>query len=270
MPAENEERDRLRKIKEQLVTLLERKAKEEKIHTEVLSTLSRADEQNRAHPDQAKRWGQVIDRLEGSLVEVKAKLTECDVLIEHEKRKLEEYLAAHDEGAQECDVEHAQAEELPEDKASGPEPEATPGVAELMAESADRELTAEEKHLSEMALELGKQYLAEMAKSAHNKRATAKRSLPVVQHGDSFTEQRKQLAMRHAIDKVKTGHIAGMTMPEVDLALSVFSLMVRQLATDPTNNRVLAIIGGTAQRTEELLQALRQKRAALYAKKSRS
>ena len=255
------------KIKDRIDELEKRKSEEEKVLCEIQETLKKADGQRHTHPEESRRWYKIVDHLEETLVEVKAKLTEYNVLINNEKKNLQKYIESQGNKTEAPDTESSE-KDLPS------------RTKEHTTEHVLKTLSEEGKQLTAMALELGQQYQDEadekkalikrgLAKQKIFEKKQRKRRLPAMEKGNSFTKQRKMATLRNALDKVKSDKINHLTLQEIELLLDCFTLMLRKLVMDPTDKRVLAIVGRTIHETEDTLEKLLERRSNLNAKRFR-
>lgn len=209
--------------------LTERATIERKID-EVKGLLARADERVKADPENRRRWSTVVENLENSLTELRARL---------------------------------QLNEIELKQADGPSsPVATPmpmpghpltesstnlleSVAQMSVVDASG-LNLEQAARIESALQAGEAALD----PAHQARVQARleianQSSPVQDQPDEgdLPARRLQLALRTAVDKIQGGRIDTMSPEEVRMTVACYDLIRRRVNPTPGDQRLTRILG---------------------------
>lgn len=206
----------------------------------VRDLLAKADVRRHREPQNQRKWNAVLDHLEISLDEARARIEAS----QQETLRLQEQL--HDTQAMgKPDVE-AVATTL-----------ATAGAAQTSTFE-----DTEKKLLAASFLDLGKFSLEQIAlvqshlleqpeeKATETEQLLGRLELAnqvrdevsVASSDDAPEYQRRQLLLRAAIDKIQTNRIDTMTRQEIDLVISCHSLLSRRLRPTPKDERLVRIL----------------------------
>lgn len=195
---------------------------------EIRGLLAKADARLRETPDDRRRWLSVVENLENSLTEVKARLAFVEDEIQRgvtgtlPPGNSLSRLSLSDSGIRfvdnmlnmsVLDVSTMNIEELAQAKSKTDEPGPT----------------ASDRARAEARIELANQ--------------TRVSNEPDAQESE-IPSQRSQLVLRAAIDKIQSGRIGAMSSEEANLIISCHELMVRRVNPTPSDLRLKRILSG--------------------------
>lgn len=194
---------------------------------EIRGLLAKADARLREDPENRRRWLTVVENLENSLTDVKARLQFIEEEIKRGVTTVQETkgsairLSLSDSGVRfvdnvlgmsVMDMSRMNIEDLAQTQAKYDEP----GTTEAQrARAAAR-------------VELANQTRAEVPASAESE----------------IPSQRSQLVLRAAIDKIQAGCIGSMSQEEAKLIMACHELMVRRVNPTPSDLRLKRILSG--------------------------
>lgn len=216
----DKERDRLARQREELLQRVE----------EVRILLTKADARLREDPGNRKRWMGVVDNLEASLTEVRARLAgvEADLNLVEKGTPPPHVSAAAIPGPRSIPGAGAVAQTL----LQMPIPQlAKLTIEELSKASGQCEsgaLDDETRGRAQARVELANQLRPEAPPREETE-------LP---------SSRSQLALRAALSKIQTGRIDQMTEEEIQMTVSCYELMVRRVNPTPADMRLKRILSG--------------------------
>lgn len=210
--------------------------------TTVVTLLDKADRRRLEEPADSNRWNRVLENLESCLDEAKARVGACQAAIEQAQRQLGEFRPGE-----------FPAPSLP------PEMETLdfPPLPPASLEAARRILSMPLEEVSKLTLEevalLHSQIASERTETlaANTERILGRLELAIQTQkepvesstGDASSEKRHQLLLRHAIDKVNSGHLTELTEQETKLLLSSYELVHNRLTPRAKDERLRRILG---------------------------
>lgn len=214
--------------------LLEKRARARAVLEEIKHLLKKADARRKTEPAHLRRWNSVLDNLEFSLDEAKARLEACE-------RELERMgaAAAQYEGSPVQDKAPWLSESAPD--LDEHERHLLQAPIEQLSKCSLEEISLVQSHLMDQSAEenpeaehlLGRLELANQVRE--DPIGPAKPEDP--------NQCRKQLLLRGAIDKIQSNHIDTMLPEETQLVLSCYSLLTRRLNPTPKDERLIRILG---------------------------
>lgn len=196
---------------------------------EVKSLLAKADTRLREEPDQRRRWQDVIDKLELSLTEIRARCEHTELELKFARGQSSSPPLQRTEftgNVSDSGIRFVNSMmDLSPASISGLSLEE---IAQAHAHGTSTRLSTGERALYEARLE-----------TANQVRAAAPS-----QDDTELPSRRTQLTLRAAIDKIQTGRIESMSPDEVRLTLSCYELMARRVNPTPSDLRLKRILGG--------------------------
>lgn len=204
----------------------------EKVH----ELLHRADERRRAEPHNVRRWDSVVDHLETSLADARARLG----LVEDELARVEQCLAPDARGTA-------------PPPAPPPDPPAPPAAVELSNEprEAARQLLALDlNQLAALTMEQVSQLhsqlragavpgaIEEMERLAGRIEVANQTPAPASPGG----ERRGQEVLRHAVGRLQLGEADRLARREAALVLSCYELLDRKISPTPSDLRLKGLL----------------------------
>ena len=197
---------------------------------EIRGLLAKADTRLREDPENRRRWLGVIENLENSLVEVKARLEHVEMSIQRgetqtdaqaEAPRTASSISLSDSGIR-----------LVENVLSMPVLEVSKltleDLAHTQAKSDDPGPTPEQRARAAARIEMANQL----------------RPAPPASTDTEIPSQRSQLLLRAAIDKIQSGRIETMSPDELRVIAACHELMVRRVNPTPSDLRLKRILGG--------------------------
>lgn len=232
-----------------LGSLSRRREEAQRTLEQVKELLLKADERRLQEPSNQRKWNQVLDHLEYSLDEAKARLES----VEGELARAQAPLTGDQEKSNAVPPANVAAEQ-----------------AILLNPEEERLLAAPIEELSKFSLEEISGF--HRALKDHPKATSAGRLLGRLELANQMRQDshvpkdtphpeqyRRQLTLRAAIDKIQVGRIELMTADEMKLIISCHSLLRRRLNPTPQDERLLRILDSAVdalkKRSEELRQA---------------
>ena len=193
---------------------------------EVRGLLAKADERRLQEPEEARKWNRVLENLERSLDLTKARFERSDTLVRLLERNLDEMRTAHG-GPSEAPVN------VPSEPAEG--------------------WSATMKQVGAMNLEQASELQSRIdSGEIHDAQLEAGLALANQMHaGDAVdpaqaepTEQRRQLVLRGAIDKIGKQQFDQMGLDEIKLVIACHSLLTSRLNPTERDQRLRRILDG--------------------------
>lgn len=213
MSQQSSERERLMEKREEYARKLE----------EVRTLLAKADARLKEDPENRKRWLSVVENLEASLTEVRARLEAAD----NDLR----LMGSGGVSAPPPDIHQRSAnvvENVLEISLGDLSRLSVEDIAKAQGECQHTGGDAERRGRALARLELANQMRAEA---------------PAQDEGD-LPSRRSQIALRSALNKIQTGRIATMTGEEIRMTVACYELMVRRVNPSPSDLRLKRILSG--------------------------
>ena len=203
--------------REQLVLKLE----------EIRSLLSKADARLREDPENRRRWLSVIENLENSLTETKARLEHVELAIQRGNT------------AAEPETERNVGGGLSDSGIRYVDNVLRMSVLEVSSLSLE-DLSRTQAHAETPGLHPEQRArVASKIELANQLRSTADEA------GDAdLPSRRAQLILRGAIDKIQAGRIMAMSSDEVQVLSACHELLIRRVNPSPADQRLKRIVGG--------------------------
>ena len=248
-------------LEAELKKLREERAQQEASRQSVLESLTKAEARRAAERQEQAHWNRVIDHLEHSLDEVKARLARSDGEIARAERELKEA----ETGGAPTDKERSDAAASTPRAVRRPTAEAMDTFEHLLADLPTDPTQAARRILQMTPEELGTLNLEEVA-ILHGQIALDDGSAPLpdldlnaegvelVAHshddlGEEDEIQRQRQAMlRSAIGKIQANRLDELTDAEERIVAATSILLERRPAANPRDERLRRILGAAVRR----------------------
>jgi len=218
----------------------------------ILQLLDKADARRREETHRPGRWNRVLDNLEASLDEAKARLEACRLDMawtEREREKLGQGVSAEREG-----------EPPPQERQTSAERGELPPLSQASLEAARDILNMPLEEIGALTLEAVALVHSEVGEGNETPRSPQERRLlgrlelanqwrsapPAPPDGSAF-QPRRQRTLRAAVEKIKTSRLDTLTPDEVRLVISCHALLTRNLKQNPREERLKRILDGAVK-----------------------
>lgn len=206
----------------------ERDTIERKIE-EVRTLLARADQRLREDPENRRRWLSVVENLEASLIELRARQQRNEIELKQ--------------------AETSQATPTREPQLGHPLTESSTHLLESVAAmplvSASAMTLEQAARIESLCREGGGGELNDTRRAQVLARVELANQSPPTYTDDAeeLPARRTQLALRGAIDKIQHGRIDTMTSDEVRMTVACYDLIRRRVNPTPSDQRLTRILG---------------------------
>ena len=215
----------------------------------VMSLLSKADARRKSETRDQRKWNTVLDNLEKSLDETRARLTVCDTRIEFLERELKGSPA-----------------DTPPPLSRAPEMDEFDGLEGLPALT-ENSLAVAKKILTMPVEDIGQLSIEETAllyshitdESVDGASPSVERLLGRIEVANQTApeaaqvekerqpQERRQAVLRAAVDKISAGRLDDMSAEEVRLTVATYNLLERRVTSSPRDKRLKRILGASAK-----------------------
>jgi len=221
--------------------LLRRQQAARDIFEQIKALLSKADARRASASDNDRRWNRVLDHLERSLDEARARLERVDRFVAKAQCAGSDAVSSvspADEDTVQCSGDDIQLSQDPAEAVTQVLALSLTDLSKLTMEQVallHAQLPEQEIDLESADMERAEARI-ELANQTRRS-AAADPSRPL-----SFTERRNQLILRAAINKARAGRCSDVTREERRLISSCYEMLCRRLDPDARDERLKALL----------------------------
>jgi hypothetical protein len=202
----------------------------------IVGLLARADERRLREPHDARRWNSVIDHLETSLHDARARLG----LVQAECDRVQHQLTGS----------AAPPPPPPPPAPAAPQPAPTPELSAEPREAARQLLALDLDQLASLTMEQVSQLHSHLREGAvpgaieEMERVAGRIELAIQSPAPppGGTERRGQEVLRHAVGRLQLGEVGALSRREATLVLSCHELLERKLSPTPADERLKSLL----------------------------
>lgn len=221
----------------------------------VLELLRKADERRITEPNNRNMWNRVLDNLENSLIEARARVQSNSVELQKLERELEQMTGKSGHRPENVPKTEADSKTLGEEIAPS-----DMGVPQLSAEYARQILSRPVEEIAELTLKDVDSLYEKIA--SENVAAAVPETGPLLNaleltipsegkfpsggKSDS-TENRRKETLKGAIEKIQRNQVAQMSAEEVQMIFVTYDVLCKRVNRSPKDDRLRRILGAAVQ-----------------------